>query len=199
MIEFKPDDKIIETIKIIINKAPKDVKWCFWAGLATFFYGSNRKTTDIDIMIRKSDMQKFINSLNEFVVSYPKDTEKDIFRFVSTKLKMNNFEIEVASDVTIETEGKKYLFEFDEGMISKIRKIKINDIEIPTMSPEDVIVFKAICQRGIEKGKHDIEDIEGVLKNQKIDWKYLEERSSTTESYGRIFELLRKLGYKVIE
>lgn len=192
---MKIDNNLKTALETVVDKTAKDVKWSFWAGIGAYFYGSGRKPTDIDIITRKSDMQRLASCLNEFVIMQPKVIEKDMFRVPLAKFKVNNYEVEACSDMTITIEGKEHLFKYDKEMIKRIRKMKVDNIKVPVTSPEDIIVVKAICQRGIEKGKYDVEDIKGILANQKIDWDYLKERTQITQSYDRVFELIKKFGY----
>lgn len=197
---IKLDDNLKTALETVVDKTTKDIKWSLWAGVGAYFYGSGRKPTDIDIITRKSDMQRLASCLNEFVIMQPKVIEKDMFRVPLAKFKVNEYEVEACSDITITVEGKEYLFKCDEKLIKRIRKLKVDNIKIPVTSPEDIIVVKAICQRGMERGKYDVEDVKGILANQKIDWNYLEERLKITESYDRVYGLLKKLGCaKMIE
>ena len=195
MNKIKLNNNLKITIETITEKTAKDIKWGLWAGVGAFFYGSNREPTDIDIMVRNSDMQRLANCLDEFMVMQPKVVEKDMFIVSLAKFKINDYEVETCSDMTITLEGKKYTFKCDELLIRKMRKIDIGDINVPVTSPEDIIVVKAICQRGKEKGKYDVEDVSNILKNQEVDWNYLRKRTQLTQSYDRVFGLLNRLGY----
>jgi predicted nucleotidyltransferase len=195
MNKIKLNDNLKTALETIVNEITKDVKWSLWAGVGAYFYGSGRKPTDIDMITRYSDMQMLTNCLNDFIIMQPKIIEKDIFRVPLAKFKISDYEVEACSDMIINVEGKKYSFKYDEEMINKIREIKVGAVKIPVTSPEDIIILKAISQRGIERGKYDIEDIKGILANQKIDWNYLKKRTQDTKSYNRVSNLLGRLGY----
>lgn len=183
------------TLETLTKKIPKSLRWGFYAGIAAFFYGSDREPTDFDIIVHESDVQTITNALKEHLISSPKWTKKDIFREHLARFKLNEYEIEVISDLIIIVEKHRYTISVDEKMLNKIRRLEFNNMRVPVVAPEDVIVFKAIAQRGEDKGKYDVQDIEAILGNQKIDLEYLKERSRKTGSHDRVFKLLKSLNF----
>jgi hypothetical protein len=194
---MKLKKELIETLEILVKIIPKDVKWGFSDGTAAFFYGSGREPTDLDICTDNLGVQKITEALNKFLLKPAEKISKDLFEAYIAKFKVNEYEIEVYSEASIKIDDKIYPKSIDEEQLKKIRKVKVNNIEIPLLSPEDVIASKALTQRGKEVGKHDIDDVKAILKNQKIDWKYLEERAKRMKGYDRIYETLRYLGYRI--
>jgi len=189
-------DELKRTLEIIVKKIPEGVNYGFSNGTAAFFYGSGREPTDLDICTDNPGIQKITEALNEFLSMPLKRIETEFFSLYGTKFKINKYEVEVYSEAIIKIAGAIYLKTMDNEQLKRIRKIKVNSLEIPLFSPEDIIASKALTQRGKEVGKHDIDDIKAMLKTQKIDWKYLEERAKRMGGYNRIFELLRYLGYQ---
>jgi hypothetical protein len=194
---MKLSDELKTTLKILVDTIPEDVNWGFSNGTAAFFYGSGREPTDIDIATDNYGIRKITETLNEFLLEPLKRRELEFFSVYVAKFNINKYEVEVYSDAIIKVAGGIYPKTMDDEQLKRIRKIKVNNLKIPLFSPEDVIASKALTQRGKEEGKHDISDIKAVLKNQKIDWKYLEERAKKIGGYERIFGLLRYLGYEV--
>jgi len=194
---MKLQKKFKKTIEILVKSIPGDIKWGLSNGTAAFFYGSERKPTDIDIFTDTNGIQEITKALNEFLYEPLKRKGKGVFELYVVKFRINQIEVEVYSDLLIKIDGKVYRKLMDDEFSNKIRKIKINSLEIPILSPEDIVASKALTQRGKEVGKHDIDDIKAILKNQKIDWKYLEERAKRMEGYDRVFGLLRYLGHQV--
>jgi len=194
---MKLQKKFKKTIEILVKSIPGDIKWGLSNGTAAFFYGSERKPTDIDIFTDTNGIQEITKALNEFLYEPLKRKGKGVFELYVVKFRINQIEVEVYSDLLIKIDGKVYRKLMDDEFSNKIRKIKINSLEIPILSPEDIVASKALTQRGKEVGKHDIDDIKAILKNQKIDWKYLEERAKRMGGYDRVFGLLRYLGYQV--
>jgi len=194
---MKLSNELESALKILIDSIPKNVKWGLSNGTAAFFYGSGREPTDIDIFTDTHGVQKITEALKLYLLNPLGKKVKEIFESYIAKFRINQIEVEVYSDLLIKIDGKVYQKSMDDESSNRIRKIKVNSLEIPVLSPEDVIASKALTQRGKEEGKHDIDDIKAILKNQKIDWKYLEERAERMGGYDRIFELLRYLGYQV--
>lgn len=86
------------------------------------------------------------------------------------------------------------LFFMDEEMVENIQRRKLFDVEVPVVPVEDNVIFKAILQRGENQGKHDIEDIEHMAANERIDLEYLEKRIHQYHAAKRVKPLLRSLG-----
>jgi predicted nucleotidyltransferase len=100
---------------------------------------------------------------------------------------------DISCGAEIETPQGKCSFFFDDEMIERIDSKELLGIEVPVLSVEDNIVFKAIHQRGEDVGKHDIDDIRCMIANQKIDLKYLERRIRKSGSERRVKEILERL------
>ena len=62
------------------------------------------------------------------------------------------------------------------------------------VDPVDTLLTKAITQRGVKEGKHDIEDIEAIVRTVPIDVEYLKIRITQTKTTNRVGPLLRRLG-----
>jgi len=130
-------------VKEKLNKA--GVPWAIFAGAAAYCYGSRREITDIDILVKREDLEKAKVTLQ--------DIDAKGFDIIATPR-----------------------FFLDEEMIRRTNWKKILEVTIPVTPVEDNIVFKAILQRGADQGKHDIEDIEFMIKNEHLDLEYLWKR-----------------------
>jgi len=185
-------DKLKRALEFLVKTIPKDVYWALSDGSAAFMYGGKREPTDIDIGTDKDGIHRIVEVLK---LDPPKWVDKGIFYANIAKAEIEGYEIEFWSEAVIRIEGKEYNRVVDEEVINRTRKIRIDDLEIPVSPPEDVVASKAITQRGIESGKGDIEDIQAIMNNQNIDWKYLEERAKKMKGYNRVIKLLRDLSY----
>ncbi len=65
---------------------------------------------------------------------------------------------------------------------------------VPYADPVDTILLKAILQRGIDAGKHDIRDIAAITASVDIDQAYLRVRIRETQSIDRVGALLEDMG-----
>ena len=147
------------------------IKWAIFAGAAAYCYGSKREVTDIDILVKCGDLDR-----------------------VESALKDTHYEwIDVWCGPEIETEQGTCLFFLDDEMIKRIQSKKFLGVTVPVISVEDNIVFKAILQRGEEQGKHDIDDMICMIKNEKIDFEYLEKRIQKCQAEKRVGPPLQSL------
>jgi len=121
------------------------IPWAIFAGAAAYCYGSKRKITDIDILVKCEDLEKAKTALKS--------------------IDARGFDV-VASPS----------FFLDDEMIKRTKWKKLFRVMVPVTPVEDNIIFKAILQRGADQGKHDVEDIESMIKNECIDLEYLKQR-----------------------
>lgn len=159
--------QIVEIFKKI------NIPWAIFAGTAAYCYGSKRGITDIDILVKNTDFDIAKNSLR-------------------------NIEgIDIVADLKIVKNGKNYFFSMDDEMIERIKYRKLFDVEVPLIPVEDNIILKAILQRSEKEGKHDIEDIKNMIKNERIDFKYLRKRIEKYHAKEIVLPILEKLEIKL--
>ena len=150
--------------------AEADVDWAVFAGAAAYCYGSKREITDIDILVGSADFRKAESVL------------KGIDGF------------EVVGDLEIETDKGVCRFFMDDEMIDRVEWKQLFGVTVPVVPVEDNIIFKAILQRGGDRGKHDIEDIRHMVENEKVDLEYLQKRIQKYNAEKRVKPLLNLLG-----
>lgn len=146
------------------------VRWAVFAGAAAYCYGSERKVTDIDILVEGVNLEK----------------AKAVLRDLEG--------VDVVADLKINVDGETCLFFMDEEMEERIQCRRLFDVEIPVIPVEDNVIFKAILQRPENQGKHDIEDIHHMVANEKIDLEYFEKRIQKYHAERRVKALLKSLG-----
>jgi hypothetical protein len=63
------------------------------------------------------------------------------------------------------------------------------------MAVEDVIVIKAILQRGLDRGKYDLSDIESIMISRivPLDLAYLWERANKCQAASRVSAVLNRV------
>ena len=147
------------------------IRWAIFAGAAASCYGSQREITDIDILVRCEDFE--------------------IAKTVLRDINMEGFDIVTGGE--IKTSQGTCPFFLDIRMIERLNWKRLLGINVPVLSVEDNIVFKAILQRGKECGKHDLEDIEATASKEKIDLKYLAERVRKCHAEKRVNSLLQSV------
>jgi len=157
----------LHTLKDRLKKA--SVSWAVFAGAAAHCYGSKRKVTDIDILVKGTDLEKARKAL------------RDIDG------------VDVVADLKIKVDNETCLFFMDDEMEEKIQRRKLFDVEVSLIPVEDNIIFKAILQRTEKQGKYDIEDIQCMIKNERIDIEYLKKRMLKYHAEKRVKPLLKLL------
>jgi len=159
----------LSAVKDRLEKA--NVPWVVFAGAAAHGYGSNRHVTDIDILVRAADQKK--------VKAVLKDLDIEGF--------------DVVADFEVKTDQGICSFFMDDEMIERTRWMRLLGVLVPVIPVEDNIVFKAILQRGENQGKHDIDDIEHMIKHEKVDLEYLKKRIRRYQAEKRVTPLLKSL------
>lgn len=160
--------------KLSVVKARLDeagVRWAIFAGAAAHCYGSTIEVTDIDILVANADLEKAKSAL--------KDVDQKGFDF--------------GAGGTIPTPQGICNFFLDEEAIKRIQCKHFLGVNVPVISVEDNIIFKAILQRSEEEGKHDIEHIADMVKHEKIDFEYLKKRIRQCNAEKRVTPLLKTL------
>jgi hypothetical protein len=147
-----------------------NVQWAIFAGVAAYCYGSRRKVTDIDVLVKNRDLanaQAFLRDVDG---------------------------VDVAGDLRINVDDENCFFFMDSEMEKRIQWRKFLEVDVPIIPVEDNIIFKAILQRGEEQGKHDVEDIKRMIKKEKIDLAYMKKRMQKYNAEKRAKPLLKHLG-----
>jgi len=153
------------------------IPWAIFAGTAAAVYGSGRPITDLDILIRTQDRQAVIALFPEAAVT-------------PETIRLQYIELVPLDDLAFE--GAFYSVRLDDEMLSR-RTFQSLGRDIPLLSAEDNIVFKALLQRGPEQGKHDLTDIQAMADNRTLDLEYLMRRAEACGARERVWECLRRL------
>lgn len=162
--------------------------WCVFAGAAATCYGVQRPITDIDIFVQSEDAARI---LALFPDGQPKPTKH------AGEYALDFGPVEIWWGTLFLRGGERlYPVPFDEPMRRRVTRQTILGITVPVSAPEDIIVFKAILQRGPQQGKHDLEDIQAIAYTlgNRLDLDYLKERASSCQALARVEPCLQRLG-----
>jgi hypothetical protein len=164
------------------------IPWAVFAGCATWLYGAERPVTDVDILIRGQDVEQILELLPEATVE----------RHGGQVGKIALGNVELVPDPVLTAEGRRYPFLLDDEMLLRRTWCELWGLRVPVLSPEDNIVFKAILQRGPEQGKHDLEDVEAVLRKlrDELDLDYIRHRAAACGAEERVLACLIRLELK---
>ncbi len=162
--------------------------WCVMAGAAATCYGVTRPITDIDILICSQDTASIL-------ALFPEGQPKPSKHPGEYALDLGPLEIWWG---TLRLRGGKRLYDFtpDARLIQRLTRQQIAGVDVPVMPAEDVILFKAILQRGPEQQKHDLEDIQAMRERegQRLDLVYMKERAVACAALERVAPCLRRFG-----
>jgi hypothetical protein len=61
-------------------------------------------------------------------------------------------------------------------MVAHLRRIPLLGAPVAVLAPEDVLLHKLLMGRGADQGKHDLDDVAGIIRRQALDSAYLAER-----------------------
>ena len=136
-----------------------NIVWAIFAGAASQAYGSTRKITDIDILVKKNDMKQIESTLG--------------VEFHDNQASLGS--IHLVSEVSCTKYGKTMRFFMDEKMEKRLAYKLLCGLEVPIMPLEDNIILKAVLSRGLDQGKYDLQDIVDMRENA-IDHEYLKKR-----------------------
>lgn len=165
--------------------------WSVFSGAAATCYGVQRPITDIDIALHSEDTARI---LALFPDGQPKPTKH------SGEYALDFGQVEIWwGTLYLRGGGRLYAVPFDEQMRQRVTRQTILGIDVPVSAPEDIIVLKAILQRGPEQDKHDLEDIQAIAHTlgNRLDLAYLKERASACGALARVEAYMQPLGIRL--
>jgi predicted nucleotidyltransferase len=136
-----------------------NIVWAIFAGAAARVYGSTREITDIDILVKKNDMNKIESTLG--------------IEFHNNQASVGS--VHLVSEVSCTKHGRTMRFFMDEEMEKRLAYKLLCGVEVSIIPLEDNIILKAVLSRGLDQGKYDLQDIADMRKNV-IDHEYLKKR-----------------------
>lgn len=165
--------------------------WSVFSGAAATCYGVQRPITDIDISLHSKDTARI---LALFPDGQPRPTKHP------GEYALDFGPVEIWWGTLFLRGGERlYPVPFDESMRRRVTRQTILGIDVPVSAPEDIIILKAILQRGAEQGKHDLEDIQAIARTlgNRLDLDYLKERASACGALARVGPYLKRLGIPI--
>lgn len=161
-----------------LNEAPID--WMIGGSSCLFLLGNERMPGDVDIFIPDNQhdevdelfkIKSYIHNSPAGPVRNSNPIDKDFIQFTS--------HIEYNFD-------KHYEFKITKSILNKLISFKYNETTFYLLPPEDVILIKALLQRGVTEGKKDLEDIKNFNDVYKLDKKYLSGRIKELGAENRV-------------
>ncbi|MCF7865042.1 MAG: nucleotidyltransferase [Candidatus Pacebacteria bacterium] len=182
---IKKFPKLLPTISILNENG---IQWLIGGSGSLFLLGNKRVPDDVDIYIQDKDHDKvdILFGINSF--QYKSETED-----VRNSNPENDHSIQITSHLNITILGNTYNLQITDDVLSNKMKVVYQDKVFFLLPAEDVLIIKAILQRGKDVGKNDLEDIYNFMKICPINKFYLNSRISTLKAEKRVGDIFNTI------
>ena len=183
-------DELAAALRLVAGRLDASgIPWCVMAGAAATCYGVTRPITDIDLLLQSAETARI---LALFPDGQPKPARPSP---AEHGLDLGPLELWWGT-LALKGGERLYPFAFDAALRARLTRHTLLGIAAPIMPPEDVILMKAILQRGPQQHKHDLEDIQAMLQNMgtRLDAGYMKERAAACAALERVAPCLARLG-----
>ncbi len=147
-----------------------------------FLLGNERQPDDVDIYLRNEDH----NAVDQLfgITSF---TYESPLEHVRNSNVSGDHSIQLTSHLTISAGGKSYDLSLTQDVLDARLQSTHDGLEVSLYPPEDVLLIKALLQRGADVGKHDIEDINAFhVRYPQLRMDYLRQRIQALGAEGRV-------------
>ncbi|MCR4312129.1 MAG: hypothetical protein NUV56_02480 [Candidatus Uhrbacteria bacterium] len=123
-----------------------------------FLLGNERLPDDVDIYLPNNchDQADYLFSIVSFAY---RSTQEN----VRNSNPNGDHAIQLTSGLVFTIEGKQYSYSLTPDIIANRIHVEFNGLMLSLFPPEDVLLIKALLQRGPDVGKHDLEDIQNFM------------------------------------
>jgi hypothetical protein len=166
-----------------INKT--NIRYGLYAGAYVSVMTSNRPAKDVDFLVADDDIVK---AKALFPGCDKKEMGATMFLYP-----YNEHRIELMSGADYDIADSYYPFRLTQLAWEHTTVLKGKDFKVRLCNPVDTILLKAMLQRGVGQGKHDLEDIEDLLKVVTVDGNYLASRLAELNPDERLQKTLKNL------
>ena len=147
-----------------------------------YLLGNERQPDDVDIYLpdEKHDLADQLFHTQSY--TYESATEN-----VRNSNPEGDHSIQLTSRLRLNIQGMEYDLRLTEDVLSHRFSAEYKETAISLLPPEDVLLIKALLQRGKDVGKHDTEDINRFLEvYPSINREYLKQRIASLNAEARI-------------
>ena len=159
-----PEERARPLLRLIQALDRRGIPCAVFAGFAVLLYTKNRPATDIDILV--PEVERAAPALG--IELQREGAERRAVPFPHAEL---------LGPVPVTRDAQTYVFSLTDEMVAGRAIAELPGGSIPLLRPEDIILFKAILQRGPDVGKYDRDDIVSLDKHYRLDRQYLERRA----------------------
>ena len=183
-----------KALQILSEKLGKlGIDYGLTGGMAAKAYGSEREVKDIDIFFVKRDSERIVEALKEHLKREPGKEDKKYGSVWNIYFEIEGVTVEFVSNAIFDINARTYSFHPSFNLFRNAKEREIDSVKIRVLSPEDIVVLKSITQRGEEEGKHDVDDILAICKNNRLDVGYLKRRAFNCNAQDRVVPFLKSL------
>ncbi|TGN39112.1 nucleotidyltransferase [Marinobacter confluentis] len=147
----------LKWISDLLNE--RDIPFVICGGLAAIAYGSTRALNDIDLLVPSQHFQSVIDAGKEHISKPAKRGREEGWHLEYVQFIYDGTKVEVGNANRAEVldsgsnEWKELVIDF-----SRVRKINVLGVTVPVMRAEDLIQYKEILDRAVDR--EDISQIE---------------------------------------
>lgn len=146
------------------------VPYLLMGGIAATALGGHRFTHDIDVFVKPEDADRLLETLTAAGFETEKTDPKWLYK---------GFLRNVMVDVIFKSSGPVFL---DDEMIERANSVNFNKRQIRTLSPEDLLVIKALVLNehslslDLNSLRH-LNDVLTIIRASELDWDYVVRRA----------------------
>lgn len=163
------------------------INWMIGGSGCLFLLGNERIPDDVDIFLPDDQHDKADDLFG--IKSYTHTPSSGPVRNSNPQ---GDHSIQLTSHLEFNFD-KHYYFSITASVMEKRVKFSYQDLSIYLLPPEDVLLIKALLQRGPEEGKKDIEDINNFMKIYQIDMDYLGKRIMELNAGERVSNIFKQI------
>jgi len=179
-------EKLPSLKKVFTVLKENNIKYGIFAGACVYLLASGREPTDVDILVADEDFGK-LSGLFKGRVEKRKGEKINSELFYLDE----DQNLEFVSRLDFIESGEIFPIRLTPLAWDNTYIYQVDGIEVLLLNPVDTILEKAISPRGEEVGKHDLEDIEVLVKMVDIDKAYLKKRVDEMKAKEKVANVLK--------
>jgi len=171
-----------QIVDILRLEATNGIKFALWGGFAVALYTKSRPITDIDFIVQDAAQVSAVLGSRLVEDEGERKTEP-----------VPGYEI--VGPLVYEDRATQQLYRLalTTAMLERRSIVDIRGVDLPLMCPDDLVMFKAVFQRGRDRGKYDREDILALAKHCDLDLDYIRRMAAAFGVEDRVMPYLTEV------
>ncbi len=175
---------LLDAVLVFLNK--NTIPYLIGGSACLYLLGNDRLPGDIDIYLRDEDHDRADQLFGITSFEYVSPLE-----IVRNSNPYGEHALQLTSHLRISLAQQTFDLSLHQEMLDQSKVLKKNGHELRLLPPEDVVLIKALLQRGVEVGKYDVEDIQRIKNIVSLDQSYLQRRLAYLQAEKRVGGLLK--------